>query len=118
VTVYRFKKRAGEAWTSRHCRSVRGTMSEQFEGGCFCGAVRFNVPGTPTGFDLCHCSRCREAGGSAFLAELEFKLAEFEWVSGRSLIKPTRRQCATHRQDISGYSGRYVARQCRQWIGA
>ena len=44
--------------------------------------------------------------------------AEFEWVSGRSLIKPTRRQCATHRQDISGYSGRYVARLCRQWIGA
>ncbi len=62
-------------------------MSEQFEGGCLCGAVRFNVTGTPTGFDLCHCSRCREASGSAFLAELEFKGAEFEWVSGRSLIK-------------------------------
>ena len=71
-------------------------MSEQFEGGCLCGAVRFNITGIPTGFDLCHCSRCREASGSAFLAELEFKGAKFEWVSGRSLVKtyeaPVRRR--------------------------
>src|ERR1700730_8336000 len=62
-------------------------MSEQFEGGCLCGAVRFNVTGTPTAFDLCHCSRCREASGSAFLAELEFRGSEFEWVSGQALVK-------------------------------
>jgi hypothetical protein len=42
---------------------------------------------TPTAFDLCHCSRCREASGSAFLAELEFKAAEFEWVCGQSLVR-------------------------------
>jgi hypothetical protein len=41
--------------------------------------VRFNLTGTPTAFDFCHCSRCREASGLAFLAELEFKAAEFEW---------------------------------------
>ena len=49
------------------------------------GAVQST--GTPTAFDLCHCSRCREASGSAFLAELEFKAAEFEWVCGQSLVR-------------------------------
>ena len=57
------------------------------KGSCLCGAVRFGVTGTPTAFDLCHCSRCRAASGSAFLAELEFTTAEFEWISGRSLVK-------------------------------
>jgi len=57
------------------------------KGSCLCGAVRFSVTGTPTAFDLCHCLHCRAASGSAFLAELEFKTAEFEWLSGRSLVK-------------------------------
>ena len=57
------------------------------KGRCLCGAVRFKLSGTPTAFDLCHCSRCREASGSAFLAELEFNAPEFEWVSGQSLVK-------------------------------
>jgi hypothetical protein len=54
---------------------------------CLCGAVRFHVTGRPAAFDLCHCSHCRQASGSAFLAELEFKASEFEWVSGQSLVK-------------------------------
>jgi len=45
------------------------------------------VTGIPTIFDLCHCSRCRAASGSAFLAELEFRAAKFEWVSGQSLVR-------------------------------
>jgi len=57
------------------------------KGSCLCDAVRFEITGTPTAFDLCHCSRCREASGSAFLAELEFKAAEFKWISGKSLVK-------------------------------
>ena len=57
------------------------------KGSCLCGAVRFKVTGTPTAFDLCHCSRCRAASGSAFLAELEFTTAEFNWIRGRSLVK-------------------------------
>src|SRR6516165_9888185 len=51
------------------------------KGTCLCGAVRYEVIGTPTAFDLCHCSRCREASGSAFIAELVFEAAEIEWVS-------------------------------------
>lgn len=57
------------------------------KGSCLCGAVRFSVTGAPAVFDFCHCSHCRAASGSAFLAELEFTTAKFEWLSGRSLVK-------------------------------
>ena len=57
------------------------------KGGCLCGAVRFSVTGAPIVFDLCHCPRCRAASGSAFLAELEFRAAQFQWVSGQSQIR-------------------------------
>jgi hypothetical protein len=57
------------------------------KGSCLCGAVRFILTGTPAAFDLCHCSRCREASGSAFVAEAVFKAAEFQWVSGQSLVE-------------------------------
>lgn len=56
-------------------------------GSCLCGAVRFSVTGTATTFDLCHCSRCRTASGSAFLAELELRTAELEWANGQSLVR-------------------------------
>ena len=57
------------------------------KGTCLCGAVRYKVTGTPTGFDLDHCSRCRKSSGSAFKAELIFEAAEFAWVSGQALVK-------------------------------
>jgi hypothetical protein len=49
--------------------------------------VQYEVTGTPSAFDLCHCSRCREASGSAFIAELVFDGAVLEWVNGASLVK-------------------------------
>jgi hypothetical protein len=35
-------------------------------GGCFCGAVHYEVPDTFEYALNCHCSRCRRATGSAF----------------------------------------------------
>jgi hypothetical protein len=57
------------------------------KGSCLCGAVRYEVTGIPTAFDLDRCSRCRKSSGSAFKAELIFEATEFEWVSGGSLVK-------------------------------
>ena len=57
------------------------------KGSCLCGAVSYEVTGTPAGFDLDHCSCCRKSSGSAFKAELIFKTAEFRWVCGRPLVK-------------------------------
>jgi len=78
------------------------------KGTCLCGAVRYLVTGTPTAFDLCHCSRWREASGSAFIAELVFEAAKFEWVSGRSLVKtyeaPVRVRPPGYRRTSAGYA--------------
>ncbi len=32
-------------------------------GSCLCGAVRFQVTGTPTGASVCHCGQCRKQSG-------------------------------------------------------
>lgn len=36
-------------------------------GGCCCGAVRFELDETPTMMGTCHCSRCRKVGASTFV---------------------------------------------------
>ena len=38
------------------------------EGGCACGAVRFEASGEPWRCGLCHCMTCRKLGGSVFNA--------------------------------------------------
>ena len=43
-----------------------GTMTVKREGGCLCGAVRYSVTGEPLRSGICHCTDCRQAGGSAF----------------------------------------------------
>ena len=89
-----------------------------FRGRARRGRQKRHPTDTPTAFDLCHCSRCREASGSAFLAELEFKAAKFEWVCGQSLVRTYE---APVRKTPPGYRRTFctdVARRCRQWIGA
>jgi len=38
--------------------------TEQFEGGCLCGAVRFVATGRPKGIYWCHCQSCRKHTGA------------------------------------------------------
>ena len=35
-------------------------------GSCLCGAVRYDIRGTPARIGLCHCTDCRKESGSAF----------------------------------------------------
>ena len=82
------------------------------KGTCLPGAVRYKVTGTPTAFDLCHCSRCREASGSAFIAELVFEAAEIEWARGDRSSRPTRHQYASNLQGIDEHSARSAVDRC------
>ena len=56
-------------------------------GSCLCGGVRFEIVRTAGPFELCHCSRCRKASGSAFVAGLGVEVRDFRLLSGAELIR-------------------------------
>jgi hypothetical protein len=55
-------------------------------GSCLCGGVRFEVGEVQGPFELCHCSRCRKATGSAFAAGLYVSREHFTLLQGGELI--------------------------------
>lgn len=56
-------------------------------GSCLCGGVRFEIDASVGPFELCHCPRCRKASGSAFVAGLGVRVADFRLLSGAELIR-------------------------------
>ena len=42
-------------------------MSSVLEGGCACGAVRYELHGSPIVVNACHCSDCRRLAGAAYV---------------------------------------------------
>jgi hypothetical protein len=55
-------------------------------GGCFCGAIRYEVDGAPLHETNCHSSICRRTTGAAFVTWFSVRSAEFRIVRG----SPTR----------------------------
>jgi hypothetical protein len=55
-------------------------------GACLCGAVRFEIDRAIGPFELCHCTRCRKASGSAYLAAVGVRVADYRLLAGRELI--------------------------------
>jgi hypothetical protein len=55
-------------------------MSEA--GGCHCGAVRYEVSGTPQHVALCHCTDCRKSAGAPMVAWTAFTEDQFKVTKG------------------------------------
>ncbi len=53
------------------------------EGGCFCGAVRYQVDGEPAMVTHCHCRNCRRSTGAPFVTWAEFRADRFRLLTGR-----------------------------------
>ena len=70
-------------------------MKTLHEGGCLCGAIRFQVTRAPAQVIVCHCTFCQRATGSAFLMAAVFDSAALT-VRGAT---PSR---YAHRSDGSG----------------
>jgi hypothetical protein len=70
-----------------------------FEGGCYCGAVRYEADGAPFHRTLCHCADCRRVAGAPAVAwfsmariALRFTVGAPAWF--RSSAHVTRGFCA------------------------
>lgn len=51
-------------------------------GGCHCGAVRYEVCGTPKHVALCHCKDCRRSAGAPMVAWAAFPEDTFQLIQG------------------------------------
>lgn len=56
-------------------------------GSCLCRAVRFEVAGPLAPIQVCHCSDCRKAQGSAFGTNIPVATADFRLLSGEDQLK-------------------------------
>ena len=58
----------------------------KMQGGCLCGAMRYEVDGPLTDISHCHCSMCRRFHGAAFSTYAKVDPANFRWLEGQELL--------------------------------
>lgn len=68
------------------------------QGGCLCGAIRYETEGAPFHESVCHCSMCRRASGAPVVAWFSVKRGSLRIVAGdpvwyRSSAKAERGFC-------------------------
>ena len=56
--------------------------TEQYGGGCRCGAIRYRISGAPVMVEYCHCHSCRKSSGSVVASLAGFRREGFELLSG------------------------------------
>jgi hypothetical protein len=57
-------------------------MSETFEGGCTCRAVRYRMTSRPLFVNCCHCTWCQRETGTAFALNAMIEADRVELLSG------------------------------------
>lgn len=62
-------------------------MAERLEGGCLCGAIRYEITGGLGPIGHCHCRTCRKGQGAAFATTARARWDAFFWTSGESLLR-------------------------------
>lgn len=53
-----------------------------YKGGCYCGAVQFEITSAISDIIFCHCSECRKLQGSAFATNGVVESKDFKLVKG------------------------------------
>ena len=59
-------------------------------GGCLCNGVRYEYHGAIEEVSMCHCSMCRKAQGSAYVAISPVDSARFKITKGQDLLREFR----------------------------
>src|SRR3954453_21498486 len=60
------------------------TTAQTIQGGCLCGAVRYEATGEPRNVTHCHCVDCRRSSGAAFVTWASFSRSEFRFTKGEA----------------------------------
>jgi hypothetical protein len=76
---------------------VRFKEYRMHKGSCLCGAVEYEVNGPLGQIIYCHCSRCRKANGSAFVAVAPVAAADFRMTKGDAVLRSYRSDAGVHR---------------------
>ncbi|MFT4798257.1 MAG: hypothetical protein ACJAYE_000957 [Candidatus Azotimanducaceae bacterium] len=61
-------------------------MSKKINGGCLCGAIKFELDEDFKAFYQCHCQQCQNLTGSAFASNLLTHPQNVTWLSGMDSI--------------------------------
>ncbi len=61
-------------------------------GGCQCGAIRYEVAGTPKRQVACHCTACQRQSGSAFGMTIVVNEEDFRLIKGELKIHTSKSQ--------------------------
>ncbi len=61
-------------------------MTNDWTGGCLCGAIRYRCQGEPLSMGLCQCTRCQRQSGSAFLMATVFPAAQVSFECGQPRV--------------------------------
>lgn len=67
------------------------------QGGCLCGAVRYEVTGEISTIQICHCGQCRKAQGGPFGANAPVMTADFRLLQGEAELREYRASPAKRR---------------------
>lgn len=59
-------------------------------GGCLCNGVRYEYDGSIDEISICHCSMCRKAQGSAYVAVSPIDATRFRITQGQELLREFR----------------------------
>ena len=60
----------------------------RYHGECLCGGIAFDIEGPLAPIQICHCSQCRRAQGTAFATNIPVKVSALTFVRGEELLKP------------------------------
>jgi hypothetical protein len=60
-------------------------MTETFEGGCSCGAVRYRLTSRPLFAHCCHCLDCQKQTGSAFAINALIETSRIDMLQGKPI---------------------------------
>jgi hypothetical protein len=61
-------------------------MSETFDGGCSCGAMRYRLSSRPMFTNCCHCLDCQKQTGGAFAINAMIETSRIEMLSGEPVV--------------------------------